>query len=209
MRIKLLIFDFDGTLADTKQLYLMIVIRVLNNEGYARLIPRVKKYFGSRLGVLLPRIGIRNKKEVERLSEIINRHALNQSTKLKPCLALNSIKPLQERYKTALVTNSLTKFPEKFVEQHNLKFDIILGCEKFSSKHQAFKLLFKKFKLKPREAVYIADRAHDAETARIAGCFSIIISNKYSWNSLSEIRKAKPDFIIHSLVDLKHILKEN
>jgi len=66
--------------------------------------------------------------------------------------------------------------------------------------------LFRKFGVKPSEAVYVGDRFSDVEFARKAGCVAVAIHNKCSWSSLSVIKKEKPDFIVKDFYGLKKVV---
>ena len=88
-------------------------------------------------------------------------------------------------------------------------FKEVYGAEKFSSKDKLLEKLFRKFKIKPSEAIYIGDRFSDVEYAREAGCVAVAIHNKCSWSDLKTIKKEKPDYLIGDFRGLKRILKKN
>jgi phosphoglycolate phosphatase-like HAD superfamily hydrolase len=67
--------------------------------------------------------------------------------------------------------------------------------------------LVKKYKIKPKESMYIGDRFSDVRCAKKSGCIAVGIYNKCSWSNLSLIKREKPDYIIHDFQGLKKILK--
>jgi len=61
--------------------------------------------------------------------------------------------------------------------------------------------------LVPDETVFIGDMQHDIETARHGGIHSCAVLTGY--NTLEQLRAAKPDMIVEHLGELKDILVEN
>lgn len=206
MMIKLLIFDFDGTIARSKSLYLDTIYRTLKNNGYNASRKIIKSLLGFRLEFLLQRIGVNGNNKLNLLKKEVNKIVIKKSANLIACPYFKALYPILARNKCVLVTNSIVEYVMPFLRKHKLKFLEISGAEQFTSKQDAFKKLFKKFKIKGNEAIYIADRAQDADIAKEAGCKSIIISNRCSWSSYAEIKRKKPDYIIRDLGRIKRII---
>jgi phosphoglycolate phosphatase len=61
--------------------------------------------------------------------------------------------------------------------------------------------------LKPDETLFIGDMQHDIETARHGGVHSCAVLTGY--NTLEQLRAAKPDLIVEHLRELRHILEQN
>lgn len=203
--IKLLIFDFDGTLAKTKSLYFDVIYNTLKKYKYNTSRKSVRNVLGFRLEALLEKLGIKSAEEISMLKNEVNGKVLKKSAGLTACPDVASLNGILQKNKCVLVTNSLSEYAYPFLKKHNLKFALVMGAEKFSSKQEAFRVLFRKFKIKPEEAVYIADRAQDVDIARETGCKSAIISNRCSWSPLNEIKTKKPDYILNSLAALNRL----
>jgi phosphoglycolate phosphatase len=62
-------------------------------------------------------------------------------------------------------------------------------------------------KLKPAETLFIGDMQHDIETARHGGIHSCAVLTGY--NTLEQLREAKPDLIVEHLSELRDVLEEN
>ena len=204
-KIKLLIFDFDGTLARSKTLYFDVIYHALEKGGYKISRKQLREVLGLRLEVLLPKLGINNADKIKTLKNKINNAVLKKAGKLVACPNIDKLKHILQKQRCVLITNSISKYTFPFLEKHKLKFISVLGSDNFSTKQEAFKKLFKKFNLKPNEAVYIADRAQDVDVARDAGCKSLIISNACSWSSLAEIKRKEPDYLTNSLNELNKL----
>jgi len=61
--------------------------------------------------------------------------------------------------------------------------------------------------LKPDETLFIGDMEHDIETARHGGIHSCAVLTGY--NTLEQLREAKPDLIVEHLSELRGILEQN
>ena len=61
--------------------------------------------------------------------------------------------------------------------------------------------------LRPNETLFIGDMQHDIETARHGGVHSCAVLTGY--NTLEQLREAKPDLIVEHLSELRGILEQN
>lgn len=202
-KIRLLIFDFDGTLARSKQLYVQAIYKTLNEYGYRTTRKEIEKLLGKRVEEVLSILNI--KKDIIKIKKEINNYVLKKANNLKPCPFVKEINKL-EFYKV-VVSNSLVAYMKPLLKKQKLEFDKLIGPE-MKSKLQIFRYIFSKYKVKSHEVIYIGDRAEDVEIARLAKCKSIIISNKCSWSSLAEILKEKPDAVVKSLKGLRNAIKD-
>lgn len=203
---KLLIFDFDGTLADTKEFYRKRISLELQKYGYKINKKRFNENFGLRLDRMLRVLHVH--KHAKQITKSVNDYAVENTGRIRKIKGVEIIKKLKKKYKLALVSNSRRKFIVRGLKHLRLfdNFDYVIGGDNIKSKVSAFKHLFKILKIKPVEAVYIADRAGDVVVAKQSGCDMISVSNKYSWSPLFEIKKASPDRIIKNLNELSDIL---
>ncbi|HEV2327932.1 MAG TPA: NUDIX domain-containing protein [Verrucomicrobiae bacterium] len=62
-------------------------------------------------------------------------------------------------------------------------------------------------RLHPQETLFIGDMQHDIETARHGGVHSCAVLTGY--NTLQQLRGAKPDLIVEHLSELRNILEKN
>lgn len=205
-RDKLLIFDFDGTIADTKSLYYKAICNELKifNISYKQVDKAIE-------------VGLSLKKTLQKLGfsfitswflkKKIMKQVEKQAEKVKKCKDAGSIKQLQAD--KILISNSLKEMIYPVLKRFNLTcFREIYGAEDFPDKAPFIKDYIKKRKIKKQNCYYIGDKVKDIETARKAGCKSIIIAGKCAWDSKSEILKEKPDFILESIADLRKILNQ-
>src|SRR5262245_14729714 len=62
-------------------------------------------------------------------------------------------------------------------------------------------------RLKPDETMFVGDMQHDIETARHGGIHSCAVLTGY--NTLEQLRRARPDLIVEHLGELREVLERN
>lgn len=210
--IKLLLFDFDGTISDAHSIAFKSLVKTLDEYGYEFDKNEALKAMGEKMQIILKRLGI-SPGHLDTLRrkfyKYFKRGALNGGIKL--CV---SVKPLYEikekdRIPLIIVSNSETPFLKASIRKLKIKhlFKKVYGSEKFDTKDEMLEKIFKKYKIRPCEAMYIGDRFSDIEYARKAGCFAVAIHNKYAWSNMKTIRKENPDYIIKDFNGLKRIVR--
>ena len=74
-------------------------------------------------------------------------------------------------------------------------------------KRNKIREILKENNLRPDETIFIGDMEHDIETARHGGIHSCAVLTGY--NTLRQLRAAKPDMIVEHLGELRRILEQN
>ena len=203
--IRLIVFDFDGTLANTRELILRIVSKHLAKFNISMTKSLIISFGNAPLVDYISTTGMR-KDFVRSVSASINDDFISEHKKVKPCKGLLSVKDMS--IKKIIVSNNVTPFIEKTLGYlHADFFDEIYGSDKFTNKVNAIRLLCRKYRVSPDEVIYVADKAIDVKIARTVGCYSVIVSNKSSWSKRSEVVKEKPDYIISSLGKLPLVIE--
>ena len=201
MKPKLLIFDFDGTLADTKKEWISSLIRILKNEKIycPSCEARIIIHFGKKIIDILRAIEI-PEKDAERIAQEVHREFNKTMTRVKLCPGFEDLSNIQGI--KIIVSNSETEVVNKILKKNQKAFLGVYGGDKFNEKPTFIKELMSKYKIGRKSTFYIGDRAGDVKVARESGCTSVVISNKCSWNSRVELLEEKPDFIVGSLGEL-------
>ena len=204
--MKLLIFDFDGTIVNTKALYYNAVYKNVKRFGYSYKDVDKVIDMGGNLRQALRKLGL-NPLITLFMKRKVMKDVINELGKVKKCKDVDSIREL--RQEKILVTNSLKSAVYPLLRHFELKkeFKKVYGFEDFIDKGKFLKDYIEKRGLDKNKVYYIGDRAADVKVARKAGCVSVVITGECAWDSQKELLEQEPDFIIHSIKDLKKILK--
>lgn len=207
--IKIIFFDFDGTISDAKKLALDTLIKVLVRHKYKFDRKKLDKALGDKMEIIFNQLKIPTN-HLQQIRKEFYRELISHVDRLSLCKPVKPLYKLRDKYRFIVVTNSESKFMIASAKRLMVKdlFREIYGAEKFKSKDLALKMLFRKHKISGKEAVYIGDRYSDIRFAKKAGCHSIAIHNKCSWSTLKEVKKEKPEFIINNFLELEEVLNE-
>ena len=204
--IKVVVFDFDGTLANTRELVLKIIKRHFGNFNY-----KVSKKVWATLGDdslegFISSSGIK-KELVNLLAKLIKRDFLKEHKEITGCSNLKKIKRIKQR--KIVVSNNTERFINESLGFLKVDFfDEVYGANNFKNKEHCLNKILRKYKLKPEEMVYVGDRPVDVRVAKKVGCFSVVVSNRCSWSNRENLLKEEPDVIVGDLGKLKRVVKK-
>jgi phosphoglycolate phosphatase len=200
---KIIIFDFDGTIADSKKLYIDTIhhsllehsFLVRNQQisehpknakhffGYPK--SRVTKALGPKLEMTLKNLDKFSPELMKKLKMQINSDITKKAKSLKMCpYARETLKKLKQKgWKIMLLTNSAGKFISAFLKHHKVEkyFDRLFYAENFSSKESAIRQITRQYKVKVSDVIYVADKLSDVKIAKNVGC-RIIVPSACSWD---------------------------
>ncbi|UZE93931.1 MAG: HAD-IA family hydrolase [Candidatus Pacearchaeota archaeon] len=209
MKTKLIIFDLDGTLVDSKKLYIETIHGSLLKNYLIFPKSHIAKSLGPKVEFTLKNIAKFDPKIVDKLKKEINEWIVKETKKLKLCpYVKQTLKRLKkEKVKIVLLTNSARKYTTLFLKRNKLDkfFNRIFCAENFKTKKEAIRYIAKKYKVKKKEIIYVADKKSDVKTARKVGC-KIIIVLACSWDK-AIFKKRKQKFIIKDLTCLKNAIR--
>ena len=167
---KYIIFDFDGTIADTLDAGLPIYNEMARKHGFKE-IRNLEGLRSITLREFIKRHKISRLRFLFYLRELLKR--LNKDMNIvKPYKGMdNVIKKLNKRYKLGIVSANSKENILKFLELNDLKycFDFVYNYQLFLGKSQAFKKIIKGKKLSKDDIIYIGDEDSDIIAAKKAG----------------------------------------
>jgi len=204
--IKIILFDFDGTLADTKKIWMKSILKVLKQEEFycPECEAKVIIHFGKKIKDMLGFLEITKSRALDIEKRIYKEFMKHKPKKVAEFSFLREIPA-----KKYILSNSPTRIIKLVLGGDAGYFDRIYGADKFTDKASFIKMIKRRNNLKDNEIAYVGDRAGDAVTASKARCVSIIISNEYSWNSREEIIMEEPDIILDKIENLKSLFKSS
>ena len=194
MKIKVLIFDFDGTIADTFQSMIEISNHLAGEFDFKKIeaheVEDYKDKTSQEMLKLLkvstlkvPRIALRAKKELNK-----RMYTIKPVKGLKEILG--EIKSLD--YKMGILTSNSLENVNKFLEQHDLDFfDFVLTSSRFWGKNHGIKKLILQKGYAPQDILYIGDETRDIEAARKSGISIAAVT--WGYNSFQALK----NFLCH------------
>src|SRR3989338_3766603 len=207
-KIKLVIFDLDGTLADAYEAISKSVNFTLQKLGCPKasyLKIRKAVGWGDRrlLAAFIP------EKDMDAALSIYRRHhriSLKKYSRLMP-YSKGVLEYLRgNNIKAAIASNRPTEFTKILLNSLGIKgcFDYILCADKLTEGKPNPEILLKilrELKINSPQALFVGDMVIDVETGHNAGVKAIAVLGGSS--TLAEIKKARPFKIIKSLASLR------
>jgi len=199
--IKSLIFDFDGTIADTFETIKNIVKKDLGKEGEEGL--RLMKDQGIK--------GVLKKKKVPIWKLPGLTYKVVRSLKNKKGIKLfpeipNIFKKFGKKYKIGIVSSNSEENIKKILKENNAKnfVEFIYSDISLFGKHITLQKMCKKYKLNPEEVVYIGDEDRDIVGAKKAKVKMIAVT--WGYNSERKLKAEHPDYLVNSSKELVKVL---
>lgn len=207
--MKVIIFDFDGTIADSFAAVLKIANQLAPQFGYALTwpedIPRLKnlssreivkqsKVSPFKLPFLLRRLRGELNREMEQLELIVGMKT-----------ALLTLK--QQGYRLGIVTSNSRENVVAFLKAQELDtiFDFVGSGLALFGKGRVIQRILKQHRLNPEDVIYVGDETRDIEAARKIGIK--VISVSWGYNSSQALAAENPDFLIHRPEELLQVVE--
>lgn len=207
MNKRVIIFDFDGTIADSRMALVDIANRLAPEFGYSPV----------------------NEQDIVRLSNMSSREVLQESliptykipfllrkvkkelnkqiATLKPFLgikeALTDLK--NHNYILGIITSNIQENVINFLKNNDLDdyFDFIHSGTSLFGKNKIINKVIKEKQLNPEKIVYVGDETRDIEAAKKS--LIKIIAVTWGFNSSHVLAEYQPDFLINTPQELTAI----
>src|SRR3972149_7202668 len=211
--LKLIIFDLDGTLIDSKKDIAQAAnhtLQVLGLPGLAEDI--IYTFVGEGIKKLLEQcLGRDDHDLLERAWQIFceyYRQHLLDNTVLFP-----GVKEILERFwflDKIIISNKPDQFCFPVLEGLGIRsyFKMVLGGDSLPHRKPdpaSIHLVIQKFALRPKQVMIVGDSGIDIECGKRASIYTCGVS--YGFRRKEELEEAEPDFLIDHIEELKMILE--
>ncbi|MEA2020695.1 MAG: HAD-IA family hydrolase [Patescibacteria group bacterium] len=206
---KTVIFDFDGTIADTFSIFCNTLRKLSEDFGQKELTEEdIKAYRAKGAKALIKdfkilpwRIPFLIKKGQVLFQEKI------QEAEPFPQIPEILYKLAESNNKLGVLTTNSRKNVQIFLKKHNLEvFAFIVSVPSLFSKSRTIRSTFKKYNLKCKEVIYVGDELRDIENAKKAGVDVVAVT--WGYNNKELLVRGNPDFIIEKPKELLNILQD-
>lgn len=201
---KIIIFDFDGTLADTYEAIVKIANQLADEFGYkpvdkeellqlknlsSQEIVKQSKISLFKIPFLLRRVHLELGKDINKLTPITGIEEV-----------LSQLK--SQGYYLGIVTSNSKDNVVNFLVNHKLEhlFDFIYPKITIFGKHRAINTIIKQYEVSKEKAIYVGDETRDIRSAKKSGIPVIAVS--WGFNSAAILAEHKPDFLIEQPTEL-------
>lgn len=209
MTIKVVFFDFDGTIADTLNTFVNITNRLavefghkpIEREELAEIKNLSTRQIIKKSGISILKFPLLIWKLKSELTYEI--HTVKSFTGTKETL----LELRKQVDRLGIISSNSQENILTFLELNGLKdfFDFIYTEASIFSKSKIINKILKQENIKPEESVYVGDETRDIEASKRSHVKVIAVS--WGFNSKEILAQQNPDFLIHQPRELIDIIK--
>ncbi|MEG0377324.1 MAG: HAD-IA family hydrolase [Eubacterium sp.] len=209
MAYKCVVFDFDGTLADTEEKAFNIYNQMAKKYKYRTVtkeeLQHIKNLHIKEIMEIvdipfyrLPRVLSEGQKRMRQEMETIRAFEPEIKSFIE---ALSLITD-----NIGILTSNVEKTVSSFLKHYQMddKFDFIF-CSAILSKQKKIKKVLKKYDLKQEELLYIGDETRDIESCKKAGVD--VAAVRWGYNTSEALERCQPTYMVDSIWDILSIVK--
>lgn len=208
-KYKNVIFDFDGTIANTLPLVLQVAGENHKKFGVGELTDeKITELMSKNVEHIIEELSISKLK----FMFFVFKYRAEMNKKISQIVIFDDIAELLEKLHKSnvtvgIVTSNSVKNVKDFLSAKNVSeyVDFIESKFLFFDKYKTLLKSIKKYGLNPGETVYIGDEIRDVKEARKANL--PVISVTWGYNNRIALKQENPDFLIDFPVDLLMILQ--
>jgi phosphoglycolate phosphatase len=191
------IFDFDGTIADTFDFYFYILNQLADKFGFSKIEHNnIDLYRSMNSHEILEKLKIPKFKLPFVIFEA-RRLLKNGLNHISP---FSDIKKVIDEIKSknvllGIITSNSVKNVNIFLKSYDFpQFDFVFSSMRIWEKSRTLKKVLLHNKLKPQSVFYIGDETRDIEAAHEAGVKAIAVT--WGYNSEAVLKRYSPEFIV-------------
>ena len=208
-RPQLVIFDFDGTIADTFESGFEI-LNILAAEFGFRPLERadLERARDMRTRELMKFLGIPATK-MRRIAKRGTEELHKRMDGVLPCCGVPELlKNVQALgFRIGILTSNSDENVASFLRKYDMEiFEFVRCSSKLMGKASVLRSLLKKLRLKPSDVLFVGDETRDVDAAQETGVHMAAVT--WGYNSRRSIEELRPDYLIESPGELQALLQE-
>jgi phosphoglycolate phosphatase-like HAD superfamily hydrolase len=202
-----ILFDFDGTLAETMMLIHNVFNRLSDTYGYRHLPEEdIEEHRHLSVHEFIEQVGIPFWK-VPFIAIHARRLMHRDIHEVHPPKGLVEVLTRiheSSRYHMDILTSNRKKNVLKFLAEHSMGwFDDVHATHSVLSKKRRVKKYIRQMGLDPQNLYYVGDTSIDVESARLAGVKAVAVT--WGLNTAQALARSKPDYLVDTPAELLEI----
>jgi phosphoglycolate phosphatase len=209
MTKKVIIFDFDGTIADTVDALVNVANRLAIEFGYIQITPEelsILRNLTSREIIKYSGISIF---KIPFLVKKVKSELKNKIPELKPIAGVReALVELKNRgHRLGIITSNSQDNVAEFLKINNLDnlFEFVYTGVTIFGKTTIINNVLRQKQIKVQEVVYVGDETRDIEASKKANIKVVAVT--WGFNSPEALSKQKPNFLIHHPSELINVVE--
>jgi len=210
--VRLLIFDLDGTIADTLEDITASVNFALTRLGRPP-VPRdaVRRFVGDGLDALLSRaLGDRVESLADARGIYIVHHSRHQGDRSRLYPGVAETLYFYRSIPLALISNKTMDFVQPLLDRLGIgtTFRMVIGADSglpLKPAPDAVLRILQDLQVPAEQAAMVGDGTTDVRAGRAAGITTCAVT--YGYRSEEELRQAGPDHLVHAITDIRELFR--
>lgn len=207
--MKVVIFDFDGTLADTLDPILRISNRLAPEFGYKPVSPTEIEQLRN---LSFREIVKHSEVSIFKIPLLLRRLRTDLNKEIQQVKPISGIPEVLATLKDqgiflGILTSNSKANVTAFLQNHGLEelFSFIYSGTTILGKHKMINRVLKQAQFDPQRVAYVGDETRDIESARKSRIKVIAVG--WGFSSSQALAQQNPDFLVHQPRELLQVIK--
>ena len=200
--INYIVFDFDGTLADTFD-----AIKTIATKEYGEYDINIELFKSEGAKEILKKLDIPRWKLPGMILNVTSKLRKSEDIKLFPGI-VDLLNTLKKDYKIGILSSNSKEIINDKLREYNIEdlFEFVYSESSLFGKHLVLERMCSKHNINPLEVVYVGDEDRDIIAAKKAKIKTIAVT--WGFNSKERLSREKPDYLVDSPVEIIEALQE-
>ncbi|BDA75538.1 HAD superfamily hydrolase [Calothrix sp. PCC 7716] len=211
MTTKVIIFDFDGTIADTVDALVSVANRLAADFGYIQITSEelsILRNLTSREIIKYSGISIF---KIPFLVKKVKSELKNKIPELKPIAGMQEalVELRNQGHRLGIITSNSQDNVAEFLRINNLDnlFEFLYSGVTIFGKTTIINNVLRQKQIKTQEVIYVGDETRDIEASKKANIKVVAVT--WGFNSPEALAKQKPNFLINHPSELIHVVNRD
>lgn len=196
-----IVFDFDGTLADTFD-----VIKTIAMQEYGEYDIDLELFKSEGAKGIIRRLDIPRWKIPGMILNVTSKLRNSKEIKLFPGI-VDLLNQLKKDYKIGIVSSNSQEIINDTLREYGLDdlFEFVYSESSLFGKHLVLKKMCSKYKIDPLDVIYVGDEDRDIVAAKKANIKTIAVT--WGFNSKEKLSRENPDYLVDSPMEFLEVLQ--